>query len=252
MFHILRAAVAASLAFALVFFWWGVAQAADLWFSDANTHTLRRVDTTALQITLSVPLRDIDDVRTLAIDPKDGSLWALGDEYLLKLDVNGSILLKLSLKNLGMEAKGKRAAWIIDPYDGSLWLADNKKLTHLDGQGRLLGGWTAPNAIRAIALSLDQSLWVLGHKNLAHYSAQGVLLTDQSLQGLIKEEPKLLAVDSLVNRLWLAGEKQLIQFDLNNLSQPALSIVPPREVEGMALDQKSGTLWLIVEERLVA
>ncbi|MDO8413143.1 MAG: hypothetical protein Q7S51_05055 [Gallionellaceae bacterium] len=194
----------------------------------------------------------VDQANELAIDANDASLWAVTNQQLLKFDASGNPLLQINLSSLGLKEVRHLAA---DPYDSSLWLADEKKFVHLNSQGQLLGAWETSLSIQAIAVSLDQSLWLLGKKRLSHYSAQGVLLASQNLQALVKPEPKFLAIDSIdssSNRLWLAGEKQLLQFDPSNLTQPVLKITLPDVTSGITLDTNSGTLWLMDKQNLIA
>ena len=117
MSHVLRTALAA-----IVFLFATTTHAAGLWFADEDL--LRQVDPATNQITLSVPFKDADDAQALTLDPKDGSLWVLAKKHLHKLDASGAALLKLSLKNLGVDGEAEHATLSLNPYDQSFWLAN--------------------------------------------------------------------------------------------------------------------------------
>lgn len=106
------------------------------------------------------------------------------------------------------------------------------------------------NKARAVGAGLDGSLWVLGNKELWHYSAQGALLANIDLHPLATAEPKLLAVDSLGGRIWLAGEKSLIRFDPANPSSTLLSVALPDKTDAIALDGRSGAVWVAGNDKL--
>lgn len=229
----------------LIMFFSFSAQAASIWFADDQF--ISQVDTGTNSITRSIPL---DKTHELAVDASDSSLWVASGQQLSKLDSFGNRLLQIGLKPLDLVQPRNLVA---DPYDDSLWITDQNTLAHLNTHGQFLGEWQTSALIQDIALSLDQSLWLLGsNKQLSHYSAQGTLLAAYELQTLVQEEPKFLAVDSLSSRLWLAGKKQLVQFDSSNLSQTLFIITLPSVVTGIALDPASGALWVIAGENLLA
>lgn len=219
-------------------------QAASIWFADDRS--VNQVDTDSNSITRSISL---DKVHELAVDAADSSLWVATGQQLLKFDAAGNPLLQIGLHPLDLLQPRHLAS---DPYDSSLWMADQGKLAHLNNQGQLLGEWQTSGLIRAMSLSLDQSLWLLSNKYLMHYSVQGTLLASYDLQAVVQEEPKFIAVDSIGNRLWLAGEKQLLQFDTGNLNQPLSNITLSAVIADLTLDTNSGALWVVTQQSLLS
>jgi hypothetical protein len=220
------------------------AQSAGLWFSGGDI--LRQADTTYNQVILSLSTQSLGKVQTLAVSDGDG-VWALSDKHLLKLDAGGAILLDLNPQSLGVEGA---ATLLPNPYDLSLWLVSGKTLLHLNAAGQLLGKTTLPGVTRTAVPGLDEHLWLLGNKTIWRYSPQGRLLAAYDLRALVREEPKFLAVDSMGGKLWLAGEKQLVLLDLNAPSQRLLDLPLPKPVRGLALNERTGALWLLTEDSL--
>lgn len=219
------------------------AQAGSIWFSSEKT--LQQLDVDSAQVVTTLPL---SEVKALAVDSKDGSVLALTEKKIHKFSANGAALLEKALSDFGLD-EGKRFA--VNPYDGSAWIASNKKLIRLDSQGRQLRALSALGKIRSIALALDESLWVLGEKQVWHYNPNGALIESRSLSGLSKDA-KQLAVDSIARRLWIASEKQLLQFDTADLKKSPLVVSAPDEVEDLSLDPSTGTLWVLGEKKLLA
>jgi len=231
-------AVVAALLLGLSYF----ASAASVWFSADDS--LYRVDAGSNQALLvSSPGR----VQALAINHQDGGAWILVGSRLLKLNENGVPQADVDLKSLGIQNPG---GLTLNPYDESLWLADGRTILRLGAAGQALSTWKAPGVVRTLALGLDENIWVLGNKRLWRYSPQGTFLTAQDLTGLVKEEPKLLAVDSLGDALWLAGQKQLVLLKLSNPGQIMFTLAASQIVSGLALDQKRGTLWVLSKDGL--
>src|SRR6266571_851632 len=218
------------------------APAASVWFS-AND-SVYRLDEGSSQPVLVSPL---GSVQTLSVNPKDGNAWVLLGSRLLKMSEDGAALADIDLKSLGIQfPKGLT----LDPYDASVWLADGKTLLRLESSGQALNTWQAPGVVRTLALSADENAWVLRDKRLWRYTPQGALMVSQDLTGLLNEEPKFVAADSLGDAVWLAGEKQLVQLRLSSPGQITLTLVSPRIVSGLTQDQKRGVLWELAQDSL--
>jgi RHS repeat-associated protein len=217
-----------------------------LWLADH--HFLYQVQTDANQITQNIAF---DEPHALIMGAKSCGVWASAKGILYKFDANGVPALKLDLRSLGIHADDVQQL-VLDPYDDSLWLSEEKQLLHFSANGQLIRAWALPGSIKSFAIALDQSLWVIGNKDLWHFDAQGNLLATANFSKTIKKNPKQLIIDSLGGVLWIVGEKQLIQVSLNVQKQPLLNIVLPNEVNGMALDPRSGKLWLTTEKSLLA
>jgi hypothetical protein len=217
-----------------------------LWLSSEDI--LSRLDTATNQLYLSVAASDFGRIQALAA-MADGEVWVAGDKRLVMLAADGTTQRELDLKSLGLEGE---ASLLLNPYDQGIWIASGKNLLHLDASGQLVGRGVLPSVGRAAILGLDEHVWVLGNKEVWRYSRQGKLVASQDLHGLIKEEPKLLAVDSLHNRLWLAGEKQLVQLDLNAPSRVSWNLPLPRPAQALSLDERSGVAWVLMEGLLTA
>jgi len=181
---IARAAVAALL-LGLSF----AASAASIWFS--SNDSLYRLDPSSNQTVLvAAP----GTTQALAVSPKDGSAWVLVASRLLNYNESGVPQVDLDLKTLGLQ---NPSSLTLDPYDATLWLFDGKALLRLGAAGQALNTWQAPGVVRTLALGVDENVWVLGNKQVWRFDSQGTILASQDLTGLLKEEPKFLAVDSL-------------------------------------------------------
>lgn len=220
----------------------------DIW--GAVHKTLLRIDpaSNGSSATVDVP----DEVEGLAIDPRDGGVWALSHKRLGKFDRAGQSLLDINLKDI--EPKFDKAeAIVLNPYDGAVWIAGKKQLVYLDESGTKRLSWSAPDKIDAIAFDIDESLWVLTQQALLHLAEDGRILSTLDLTPHVKG-PKRVVVDGLSGLLWIMGEKALLRFDTNRLDQPPLHIALPKnqdEVEAAAGHPVFGTLWLAVKDTLL-
>ncbi len=216
------------------------ASAAGIWFSAGDA--LYRLDPDSNQAIL---VASPGSAQGLAVDGKDGAAWILLGSRLQKLSEAGIVLADVDLKNFGFQYP---AGFSLDPFDSSLWLADGKALARLDSVGSTLGTWSVSGVVRPLSPGVDQSVWLLGNKQLWRYSPQGALLASQDVSAVVKDATKFLAVDSLGNALWLAGEKELIQLNLSNLTQVSASLTSPQTIRGLALDAKRGVLWMLAND----
>jgi hypothetical protein len=218
-----------------------LAHGASLWFADAEG--VRRLDTDTNTVTASIPQQG---VLALALNQKDGALWALTNGELRKYDANGATLLTIDLKTLARNFNAARRL-ALDPSDDSLWVAGGSNAARLDSEGRLLASITTNAVVQDIVLAQDQSLWVLSRNELARYSGQGALLGSAGLAGDM-QQAAFLALDETNGALWLAGAKRLFRI-VPALPPVANATVATDEVvSGIAL--QSGTLWVAGQSSL--
>jgi PKD repeat protein len=215
-----------------------------IWFADSNA--IYQVDTDTNQIVQTVAVKD---VQSLAMNGSDCSVTALMKKQLARFDGNGMLLQTIDLQSLN-KGLGDVQQLVIDPFDNSVWLHDEKTVVHLNANGQFTGSFITPSAIRSTVLAMDESIWMLGNKQLSHYSAKGALLASQDLKKLIDPEPKLLAIDSVGGLLWFAGEKQLVQINLNQTGQATLNINLPSVATSLTLNPLTGELWVATTDRL--
>ena len=217
-----------------------------LWFADHNF--LHQVQTDTNQISQNVLLKE---PLGLAMNATDCGVWTLAERALHKYAANGNLAQQIDLNSLLPKVENVRQI-AVDPYDNSVWFITENQFYHISASGLLIGSWKAAGSVRRFSLGLDQSLWAIGSKQLWHYDIQGNLLATVNLDGVVKNEPKLLAVDGLGGVLWIAGEKQLIQFSLKVPHPLVLNIALLQPVKDLTLDPSSGTIWLTAEKSLVA
>lgn len=210
--------------------------AASVWFADENA--LYRVDGPTNQISHTVLF---DHARSMAVDGISGGVWAASDKYLVRFDATGEMQLNLDLNQLGLNKVEHISA---NAYDESVWVSADNAILHFDRQGHLLGKW-GTKKIRQIVVSLDESVWLLGNKNLYHVNTLGSVLGSWDLHAAVHPEPKYLALDSIGDRIWLAGEKRLTQLDLKIPSNVLTSISVKQGVQDIALDEQTGTMWVL-------
>jgi hypothetical protein len=227
-----------------------------VWLAD-HKH-LKRIDLVTIQVDLIVSYDH--EAEALAVDPAEGTVWALIEKQLTKFDRGGQTILQVDLKDQTKKLDEPRSL-VFNPYDATLWVAGEKVLLHLDAQGEPLQEWGASDEIQSMGLDVDESLWLLTHRQLLHLSPQGAVLQGLDLKSYIKE-PEHLAVDSLGGLLWVAGKKELIQLELNQLNQaPRLVSVPGMEpgkekdddndnkkILALAVDPLMGNLWAITKQ----
>lgn len=218
------------------------ADAPALWFLSHDT--LYRLESSSGSIALTVPLKSVG---AMASDSQ-GAVWVTADKQLLKLSAGGSTGFQADLKTVGLQSA---SALAVDPFDGSLWATDGKALVLLDANGTRLGSYAAPFAdIRQAALGLDQSLWLLGNKRLARVARSGRLLASFDLRSVAHSEPKFLAVDDLRNRVWLAGEKELVGLAMADMRIATPSVTLTETVRGLVLQPYTGSVWTVGKDRL--
>lgn len=204
--------------------------------------------------TPSGPLALSDEAEGLAVDPRDGTVWALSHKRLSKFDHAGQLLLNVSLKDLE-PIFDEADAIMLNPYEGAVWIAGKKQLLCLTDTGAKHAAWSAPNKIEAIALDLDETLWVLTKAELAHIAEDGRILSMLDLKPHAKDAKNLI-VDGLGGLLWIVEEKALLRFDTNRLDQPPLRIALPKDQDQVDTETAAshpifGTLWLAGKDALL-
>jgi streptogramin lyase len=125
---------------------WADAPAPALWA--AIDHHLERIDPGTRQVTTSLAFNP--EVQALVLDPRDGSLWVLAEQQLVKYDAAGNLQQTFDLTTLA-SGLGEPKALALDPYDGSLWVGGEKTLLHLTPAGQTLAIWAAPDHFQALA-----------------------------------------------------------------------------------------------------
>ena len=222
-----------------------LAQAGGLWFSDVRG--MHRVEIANTGITDDIIQRD---VVALALNRRDGSLWALAGGQLLKYDTHGASLLAIDLRRFaGNNFNDGRLALV--PRDGSIWVAGNKNALNLDSTGRVLAIAALADGMVDIALTRDETLWVLGQNSLARYSAQGALLGTAPLPGDMRQA-EFLAADDANGVLWLGGSKRLFQAALALPVQARVSLATSEVITAITLDSATGDLWVAGQSSLFA
>ena len=224
-----------------------------LWVADQKV--LKQVDPSVNQYIRNLVLSQ--KAEALAIDPGDGALWALSNKHLLKFSASGTPLLDVDLKRLYPGFPDPKH-FTLDPYDGSLWVAGEKALLHLSASGQKLSEGKLPDNIKALALDTDQTPWLLTEKQLLHLSVQGSVTHSLTLKPHIND-PKHLSVDGLGGVIWIGSEKNLLQFNLNDLTQPPRTAVfpagPPAtgdfKIEVLGIHPVLGTLWVLGKDTLL-
>lgn len=223
----------------------GQAQSASVWLSGGEV--LYRLDSETNQLILNITTDDLGKIQALAAT-SDADVWVIGDKRLLKVAATGETLLALDAKKIGLESAQYA---LLNPYDQSLWLVGSNSLQHLDANGVLTSRVALPAPSRAASLGLDEYLWVLGNKQLWRYSPQERLVAEYDLPVSLKEESKYLAIDSVGNRLWIAGERKLVQLDSNDPNLLLKTIQLPLPVTALSLDGRNGNVWVLMEDLLL-
>lgn len=220
------------------------APAISIWF--ATEDTLSRLTNDSNQIATSLPLSDIN---ALSVNAKDGSLLALTEKRIFKFSPDGVKRWEKSLADIGLE-EGRHLA--LNPYDNSLWVSSNSLLVQLNAEGQKLNELSSVGGLQLFTIALDESLWLYSKSQIRHYTSKGTLLSNDNISNLFGDKAKQLVVDSLGNRLWIAGKDQLAQFNLADMGKSPVVITLPVPIEKMVVDPLTGMLWMVGKTRLLA
>lgn len=221
------------------------AHAGPIWFADDAA--VRRVETDTNAVTLSVARKNVD---ALALDSKDGSLWALANSSLVKYSADGITLLSVDLHALGgdFDNPGRLA---LDPVDDSVWIAGGGNVVHVDATGRRLARLDPGDNVHDIAVAHDESLWVLAGDTVTRYSPAGAQLGRTHLDDALHQS-LFMAVDDTNGFLWLAGSRGLFQLPLAFPLSTRLVRPLDEEASALALDAGTGTAWVAGQDSVFA
>ncbi|MBU6483724.1 MAG: hypothetical protein KGR23_02870 [Betaproteobacteria bacterium] len=181
----------------------------------------------------------------------DGGIWTVTPGLLWFVDRDGAVRGSLPLLDGGYGAGVKIAA---DPFDGSAWLVTRAKLLlRVAPDGALLAGTTLYAVPDAVTIALDQSLWLLSGRELAHHAQDGRWLETRSIPNALGAGGRMLAVDSLGERLWIVSTNEIVQVPLDPM-QPPLSMPIPAacNIAAATLAPRNGWLFVSCADRLIA
>lgn len=233
--ELLRAALRRILPLLALAFWHASAFASFLWFADAQG--LHRIDTATQTIDRHVEQRG---AVALALNRKDGSLWALTPDRLLKYDAGGAALLALDLRTLANNFGAARRL-ALDPRDDSVWVAGGSRVARIGANGTPLASFEAPAVVDDMALAQDGSLWVLGRNVLSLFTANG-MAGSAALAGDMQQS-SFIAIDDAGAAAWLGGGKKLFRIALALPLQSRATVETDEVTSALALAPDSGTLW---------
>src|SRR5690349_7863760 len=216
--------------------------AASLWFGDKDG--LHRIDIATNEVTSAA---GFEPALAIAANAADGSVWALSQQRIARLDEQGAVQFSVSLRDLG-NANGAPRFLALDPNDGSVWTGFENRVLHLDRTG------VVRHAIdvraRDLAVAQNGTVWILTQSALQQHAADGVLLGTTTLPSASRF--KFLALDDAGGLAWLAGEKDLVQVRLAAPGETVLSILAPETIAGISMDLQTGDLWTIGQNGLFA
>lgn len=215
---------------------------AGLWFADANG--LYKVNTETNDAA-HVPLKQI---RALAYDSATDGVWVGTSKQLLRLDATGAPTLSLGSDAF---AKGPAHQLLTNVYDESVWALGQSGISHLTSLGNLLGRFDSV-PLRQAAIGLDGTIWLLKNKKLSRMTSDGSGMQSWDLHPIVGPEPKLLVLDSIGDRIWVAGEKSLIQIDIANPAHVVASVPTDEVIRDVAIDEQSGTTYVLGKSSLEA
>lgn len=216
-----------------------------IWFGSPNTaYQILAADR---RVAAKVHLPGVAEI---AMDGDCGA-YALTQNELLKLDEGGGTIYVRKVKALAPELNNPQQI-VIDQHDHSVWLAGANTLARLNGEGALLYSGKAPGPIRAMVLGQDRSLWLLGNKVLWRIGTSGQLLAARSLKG-VQEAPSLLAIDSLHDFVWVAGEKRATRVAMaGDAADAEVSLALPGQARAVAINPQNGEVWVLAGDVLLA
>lgn len=215
---------------------------AGLWFADANG--LYKVNT-ATNDAAHVPLKQI---RALAYDSATDGVWVSTSKHLLRLDATGAPTLSLGSDAF---AKGPTHQLLTNVFDESVWALGQSGISHLTSLGNLLGRFDSAH-LRQAAIGLDGTIWLLGNKKLNRMANDGSSMQSWDLHPIVGPEPKLLVLDSIGDRIWVAGEKSVIQIDIANPAHVVASVTMDDVIRDIAIDEQFGTAYVLGKSSIKA
>ena len=211
--------------------------AASLWYGDKDG--LHRIDTATNQVAASVPF---EPAIAIAVNSNDGSLWVVSQERVARVSEHGLVQLTKPLRDLG-NALGAPRFLVLNPNDASVWVGLENAVVHLDAAGAIQH--TIAAKANDLAIAQDGSVWILGSSALQRHDAAGALVRSIALTA--SQRYKHLALDDAGNALWLAGDKDLVQYVDGAQTQ---TIVAPETIAGISVDIQTGDVWIIGQNGL--
>lgn len=215
--------------------------AAGLWFGDKDG--LHQIDSATNRVVTNVAF---EPAASIAVNAADGSVWALTQTRLARLNEQGVVQFQAALRDLG-NGLGAPRLLALNPNDASLWAGFENNVLHLDAAGVVRQ--TLPVRAQDLAVGQDGSVWILTQSSLQQRDAAGTLIKSVSLAGPA-QGMKYLALDDAGGALWLAGQKELLQLSLASPEQTRLSLVAPETTAGISVDIQTGDLWVIGQNSL--
>lgn len=176
------------------------------------------------------------------------AFWVSTPKQLLRLDATGAPTLNLALDAF---AKNPTHQLLTNVYDESVWALGHSGISHLTSEGNLLGRLDSM-PVRQAAIGLDGTIWLLGNKNLNRMPNDGSSMRSWDLHPIVGPEPKLMVLDSIGDRIWIAGEKSLVQMDTANPAHVVASAQTDEVIRDIAIDEQSGTAYVLAKSSLKA
>lgn len=168
---------------------------------------LSRLDSSALVITHSVPVKRIDAMSSDGA----GGIWYSMSDRLAHRDAAAAQVYQADVRALGLY---KKVAWIAgDAHTSESWVSDGSRLVLLGSAGGLLltRQLTAPPVAMAVAQS--QNLWMLERSRLLELRRDGSLAMALDLRSALQADARHLALDDVGERVWAVGERRGVTFD---------------------------------------
>jgi len=184
----------------------------------------------------------------LRVDERRGNVWVWDDLTgdFGRLDQKGQLL--------GVHAKFFDAVGLaLDVEDGSVWVAENAEhsLSRFDSSGKLLARVDSLPELSALAFNPHlQELWALtsAGERLLRVQKNSMQLTPAELQTSWKGPVRDLAIRATTGEAWIAAEDRLVRLDEGG-KVAFVSTEEFRFAIRVALDQASGTCWMITDTR---
>src|SRR5712692_5968341 len=212
-----------------------------LWFGD--NAGLHQIDTAANGVVLNVPF---EPPVSIAVNATDGSVWALTQTRLVRLNAGGVVQMQRALRDLA-NGIGAPRLLVLNPNDASAWAAFQNRVLHFDADGVLMA--SVPIAAEDLAVAQDGSLWVLGQSSLQQHDSAGTLVRvvplTAALQGM-----KHLALSDTSGGIWLAGAKNVLELSLSDPSQTLRTLLAPETTSAISVDMQTGDLWVLGQNTL--
>ena len=214
--------------------------ASAIWFGDKDG--LHQIDPATNRIVASVPFEPPVSIAVAG----DGSVWALTQTRLARLNAQGVLQFQRAVRDLG-NGMGAPRLLALNPTDASVWAAFENRVLHFDAAGVIRA--TLSISAQDFAIGQDGSLWVLSQSLLQQVDAAGTLLRSipvtSSTQGT-----KYLALDDAGRAIWLAGGKKLLELSLSDPSQLMRELLAPETISAVSVNLQTGDLWVLGQNTL--